>query len=190
MISVPLLIVLVCNFIAIGLLPILFFRCDRKYIMYGLAMGAPFLVALASLLLSFFGIVELPPQAYGLQFLVAQSCAAALSVISIALIALTVGTHHMSSAPWRQTSGDPADAITWGPYKRVRHPLYTACMLAIMAAVLALPHPLTLGCLFYSFISLSVTAGREEQRLAASEYGHEYRRYLAHSGRFFPKLMS
>lgn len=189
MISVPLLIVLICNFITIGLLPLLFLHRDRKCGFFCFALGAPFLISLTSILCGFFGFIEYPPQAYGSQYLLAQSCAAVLSVASIALIALTVGTHRLSSATGRQKYGAFVEVVTWGPYSRVRHPLYTSCLLAIMAAVLAWPHPLTLGCLFYSFIALSVSAAREERRLAASEIGHEYRRYLAHSGRFFPRLM-
>lgn len=190
MISVPLLTLLVCNFISIGVLPVLFFRRDKKYALCCLVMSAPFLVALASLLLNFLGFIELPPEADGRQFLVAQSGAVVLSVASMALIALTIGAHRALSAPWQRNYGVPAGVFTWGPYKRIRYHFYSACLLAIMAAVLALPHPLTLGCLFYSFIALSVNAGHEERRLAASEFGHEYRQYLSNSGRFFPRLMT
>ena len=190
MISYSLLIVLICNFIAIGLLPLLFFRRDGSYNLRWLATGAPFFVAPLVLLLGFAGVISMPPQSYGAELLVTQGSAVILCVVSIALIAMTVGTHRVPLALWHQENDTPTEIVTWGPYRHVRHPFYSSFLLALMAAVLAFPHPLTLGCLFYSFVALSVTAGREERRLANSEYGDQYRQYMSDSGRFFPRLMS
>jgi protein-S-isoprenylcysteine O-methyltransferase Ste14 len=189
MTSFSLLILLACNFIAIGLLPLLFFRRDGKYNLRWLATGAPFFVAPLALVSGFVGAIAMPsidiPAA-----LLLQASAVLLSVGSIALIAMTVGVHRVPLALWHQDDDAPVHIVTWGPYKRIRHPFYTSFLLALMAAVLAMPHPLLLACLLYSFAALSVTAGREEQRLAASPYGDEYRQYMGVTGRFFPRLLS
>ena len=37
-------------------------------------------------------------------------------------------------------------------------------------------------------IALTLTAAGEEKRLSASAFGAEYRRYLASTGRFVPRL--
>ena len=190
MISHALLTVLVCNFIAIGLLPVLFFRCDGTYNLRWMATGTPFFVAPLVLVLGFADVIELPTQSYGTELLVMQVISVVLCVSSIALIAMTVGTHRVPLALWHQDNDAPAQIVTWGPYKYVRHPFYTSFLLAFIATVLAFPHPLTLACLLYSFIALSVTAIREERRLAKSEFGDEYRQYMSASGRFFPRLMS
>lgn len=190
MISHALLIVLVCNFIAVGLLPVLFFRRDGTYNLRWLATGAPFFVAPLVVVLGFAGVINIPTQSYAAELMVTRDIAAVLCVTSIALIAMTVGTHRVPLALWHQDNDAPARIVTWGPYKYVRHPFYTSFLLAFIAAMLAFPHALTLACLLYSFIALSVTAGREERRLAKSDFGDEYRQYMSASGRFFPRLMS
>lgn len=190
MISYPVLIILICNFIAIGLLPLLFFRRDGAYNLRWLATGAPFFAAPIILLCGYAGIISLPPHGAGIEWLIADGVAVILSVVSIALIAMTVGTHRVPLALWHQDNDAPAAIVTWGPYRHIRHPFYTSFLLVFMAAVLACPHTLTLVCLFYSFVALSVTAEKEEKRLARSEFGDEYRRYMSGSGRFFPRLMS
>ena len=190
MISHALLTVLVCNFIAIGLLPVLFFRRDGTYNLRWMATGAPFFVAPLVLVFGFTGIIELPKQGYGAELLIMQDISVVLCFSSVALIAMTVGTHRVPLALWHQDNDAPTQIVTWGPYKYIRHPFYTSFLLTFIATVLAFPHQLTLACLLYGFIALSVTARREERCLAKSEFGDEYRQYMAASGRFFPRLMS
>jgi protein-S-isoprenylcysteine O-methyltransferase Ste14 len=80
------------------------------------------------------------------------------------------------------------ELVTWGPYARIRHPFYSSFLLAFIAAILVLPHTLTLLACIYSCVTLTMTAKREEGRLMASEYGDQYIRYYRRSGRFFPRL--
>ena len=188
MIAYSLLILLIVNFLAIGLLPVVFFRRDGKFNLRWLATGAPFFIAPLILLLGAFGVIDMPPQYHGTKLFVSQAGAVILSATSIGLIAMTVGTHRIPLALWHQDNDAPAQIVTWGPYKRIRHPFYTSFLLAFLAAVVAMPHPLTLACLVYAIVALSVTAGREEVRLAKSDFGAEYLRYMAVSGRFFPRF--
>ena len=182
--SISLLVLLLVNFTAIGLLPILFFRRDGQFNLRWIATGAPFFVVPAGLLLGWFGVLDAVPLDAG------AVIATLLSAVSIALIAMTVGTHRIPLALWHQDNDAPAEIVTWGPYARVRHPFYTSFLLAFAAAAFAFPHLLTVGCLVYGFVALTITAAREEERLSASAFGDEYRRYMSVSGRFFPRVTS
>ncbi len=77
--------------------------------------------------------------------------------------------------------------VTSGPYRWVRHPLYTlACSLFIAFGLIAdnwfIP---LLGIL--AFIAMVIRTPKEEANLI-EKFGDEYREYMKHTGRFFPKL--
>jgi protein-S-isoprenylcysteine O-methyltransferase Ste14 len=179
-----------CDFIAIGLLPILFFRRDGQVNFRWLATGAPFFVVPAALILGQAGLFEPAYQALGEILTVMELLAVLLCVSSIALIAMTVGSHRIPLALWHQSNDAPVELVTWGPYKRIRHPFYTSFLLAFAAAVLTFPHVITVGCLIYGTVVLTIAARREERRLANSGFGDKYREYMAGAGRFFPRLTS
>ena len=77
--------------------------------------------------------------------------------------------------------------ITTGPYARIRHPLYTAMF--VWAIALAL---LTANWIFVAFAALSIagTVARvpKEEQMMLEAFSNEYRTYMQHTGRFFPKL--
>jgi protein-S-isoprenylcysteine O-methyltransferase Ste14 len=183
MIANSLLLLLLCNFVAIGLLPMFFFRKDGKYNLRWLLTGAPFFVAPVALLLGRMDVL-LPMFNHGIQLL-----AVPLAVLSISLMAMTVGSHRIPLALWHQDNDAPQELVTWGPYTVVRHPFYTSFILALLAAAIAFPHPLTLVCLLYGTASLTLTAIREERRLSSSVFAAEYTRYMNNSGRFFPRIL-
>ncbi len=182
--SISLLVLLLVNFTAIGLLPVLFFRRDGSFNLRWIATGAPFFIVPAVLILGWFGVLEAYPLAIG------AAIATVLSTVSIALIAMTVGTHRIPLALWHQNNDAPAEIVTWGPYARIRHPFYTSFLLAFAAAAIAFPHLLTAACLVYGAVALTITAVGEEKRLATSEFGEEYRQYMSVTGRFFPRVTS
>ena len=112
------------------------------------------------------------------------------SVGSIALIFLTVGTHRVPLALWHQKNDAPHQIVTHGPYRRIRHPFYSAFLLALFGAFLFSPQAGTLILFLYALVMLNFTAGKEEKRLMSSEFGTEYQRYIKETGRFWPKLQS
>jgi protein-S-isoprenylcysteine O-methyltransferase Ste14 len=112
------------------------------------------------------------------------------SVTSIALIFLTVGTHRVPLALWHQKDDAPHHIVTYGPYRRIRHPFYASFLLALFGALVFSPQLGTLFTFVYALVMLNLTAGKEEKRLMNSEFGAEYQRYLRQTGRFFPKLQS
>lgn len=188
MMAAALLVLLVGNFALIGSLPVICFRRDGRFNVKWFLTGAPFFVA--PLLLVLGGVGRLHPLLAGrpaLQ-LALGIAAAALAAASIVLIVATMRAHSVRPALWHQDDDAPAELVTCGPYARIRHPFYSSFLLTFVAAFLALPHALTLACLLYATAALTLTARREERRLAVSAFGEDYRRYLAGSGRFLPRL--
>jgi len=170
----------------IGLLPRIFFDPrGRKNAMWW-ATATPFVAAGAVVALCFAGIWQpwyLPGGAA-----VNETIAVPLACASIALIAYTIGTHRVPLALWHQDDDAPRSIVTYGAYRYVRHPFYCAFLLALTGTVIACPHPGTILCLVYTALMLHYTASKEEHKLSNSEFGDEYRCYLAHTGRFLPRL--
>ena len=77
--------------------------------------------------------------------------------------------------------------VTSGPYRWVRHPLYTVGSSLFVAFGMMADNWFiaTLGIL--TFIVMAVRTPREEANLL-EKFGDEYRQYMKHTGRFFPKL--
>jgi protein-S-isoprenylcysteine O-methyltransferase len=80
-----------------------------------------------------------------------------------------------------------ARLVTSGPYRVVRHPLYTAGMLAYLGLALALRSvPM--------FVVTAIIAAwlpwrvRAEERNLVRSYGDRYRQYMTVTGRFLPRL--
>jgi len=174
------------NLLLIGLLPRIFFDSrGRKNAMWW-ATAAPFYSTFAVLVLCYAGVWQpwCPPEALA----IGEVVAVPFACISIALITYTIGTHRVPLALWHQDNDAPSSIVTYGAYKYVRHPFYSAFLLALIGTVIACPHPGTIVCLVYTAFMLHYTARKEEHKLSNSEFGDDYRSYLAHTGRFFPRL--
>ena len=178
---------LALNFLLIGALPLVFFRRDGRLNVRWWLTATPLFVAGATVAAGLFGLIDvwtLPPDlADG-----AAIVAAELSIGSVALVCYTLGTHRRRIALWHQDDDAPAEIVTDGPYRHVRHPFYTAFVAALAAAALALPSPITAGCLAWGVVALSLTARREEARLLDSVFGAEYRLYMRRTGRLLPLI--
>lgn len=79
--------------------------------------------------------------------------------------------------------------VTSGPYRWVRHPLYTiGCSLFVIFGMIADNWFIALlGIL--AFIAMAIRTPREEANLIA-KFGDEYREYMKRTGRFLPKVWS
>ena len=77
--------------------------------------------------------------------------------------------------------------ITKGPYGRMRHPLYTGMFGWSVALSL-----LTANCIFVTVCALSILGliwrVPKEEQMMIEAFGDEYKAYMQHTGRFFPKL--
>lgn len=80
---------------------------------------------------------------------------------------------------------DRGTLVTSGPYRRMRHPMYTAALILLVAAILLTANTVVAIGGVAAFVLLAARSRLEEQRLVA-KFGDEYRAYQARTGRFLP----
>jgi protein-S-isoprenylcysteine O-methyltransferase Ste14 len=175
---------------AVTSLPMIFFRKDGKKNLAWWLTGAPFGLSTLSLVLAQLGVLSplVPPGSPLGRAL--EVLSVPFAVGSIALIFATMATHRVPLALWHQSNDAPRSIVTYGPYSKVRHPFYVSFLLFLVGCVVVSPQIGTIAMLVAGFVSMSVTAAREERRLLASDLGHEYADYLKRTGRFVPRLVS
>ncbi len=102
---------------------------------------------------------------------------------------LAVAHHHLGKSFHSlvvQKSGQIL--VESGPYRLVRHPIYTAYVLSYFGGgLLASSLVLTLipGPLYILFVALRLA---EEEAVMIEQFGPEYRDYMSKTGRFLPRL--
>lgn len=181
--------VIAANFVAIGVLPVVFFKRDGAFNWKWWVTALPFLMSIGSVTAIQFGAL---PASWVLSSTPATAvamriCSTLLSLSSISLIMLTLGSHRIPIALWHQTNDAPQHLVTWGAYSRIRHPFYASFLLAFLASVLYCPQALTLAGLLCGALILNATAAKEEKLLCSSEFGAEYQAYMQRAGRFMPR---
>lgn len=79
--------------------------------------------------------------------------------------------------------------VTSGPYRFIRHPIYTA-FLMILGATLMISANWLIGLAWLGMTVLEVASriGFEEN-LMIEFFGDQYREYMKHTGRLFPKII-
>ncbi len=76
--------------------------------------------------------------------------------------------------------------ITSGPYRWVRHPLYSAGASMFIALGMIADNWFIAGLGVLTFILMAIRTPQEEANLI-EKFGNEYREYMKRTGRFFPK---
>ena len=76
---------------------------------------------------------------------------------------------------------------TSGPYRWIRHPLYTFGTMFFISFGLMSDLWLVIGFGVLTFIIMSIRTPKEEANLI-EKFGDEYREYMKQTGRFLPKL--
>lgn len=79
--------------------------------------------------------------------------------------------------------------VTSGPYRWVRHPLYTIGSSLFVAFGLIADNWFVILLGVIAFVGMALRTPKEEANLIA-KFGDEYREYMQRTGRFFPKLLS
>jgi len=87
----------------------------------------------------------------------------------------------------RETTRVGQQLIVDGPYRYIRHPLYTFGGVFIAGLSLGIAMWWTLLFLAIAFIALLYRTPREEENLIAL-FGDQYREYMKRTGRYFPRF--
>ena len=76
--------------------------------------------------------------------------------------------------------------VTCGPYRRIRHPMYTAFFgwATSLGFVIANGAPVLFAAGFVAFLAARTS---REERMMLERFGDEYRDYMKSTGRFFPR---
>ncbi len=82
--------------------------------------------------------------------------------------------------------GEKLDLVSTGPYRLVRHPIYSLRMVVNICVCIMVPTPLVLITAGIDFFLLQIEARREE-RYMESKHGEHYARYKSTVGRFVPR---
>jgi len=91
---------------------------------------------------------------------------------------------------WTVEAGLNADheLVTWGPYRLVRHPIYTSMLLLLLATgSLVTPWPLLLASLVSFLIGTEIRV-RVEDRLLAERFGEQFQQYQRRVAAYIPLL--
>jgi len=91
---------------------------------------------------------------------------------------------------WRMDVGTRKTAlITDGLFRRIRHPIYAFSMLQMVSSAVVVPTAPMIAITAIHLTLMNLKARNEERHLSVV-HGESYRRYVARTGRFFPRLSS
>lgn len=79
------------------------------------------------------------------------------------------------------------ELIRTGPYRAIRHPIYTGILLALLGTAVANGEVRALLAVGVAWISFYIKARREESFLA-QEFGTGFAEHLRHTGMFLPRV--
>jgi protein-S-isoprenylcysteine O-methyltransferase Ste14 len=79
------------------------------------------------------------------------------------------------------------ELVRSGPYRFVRHPIYTGLLIAIAGTALVIGEWRALFALAFAIVGFTAKARREED-IMTYEFGDEYVRYRGETGMLLPKL--
>ncbi len=97
----------------------------------------------------------------------------------------SLGIHWAHAADFQILPGQ--DLVTDGPYRYVRHPLYTAFLLVFLGTELIVGSVLVLLILPLSW--LMVWQSRKEEEILRAAFRDAYRDYEQSTGMFFPRFL-
>jgi len=108
--------------------------------------------------------------------------------LAVAGVALAIWARWHLGENWSGmvTLKEGHELIRTGPYRRIRHPIYTGMLLAFVGTVLAVGQYRGLIALAVATTSFYAKARKEESFLA-QEFGEAFREHARRTGMFLPK---
>jgi protein-S-isoprenylcysteine O-methyltransferase Ste14 len=79
------------------------------------------------------------------------------------------------------------ELIRTGPYRTVRHPIYSGILLALIGTAVAIGRVRAILAVAIIWLSFYIKARREES-LLATEFGSRFAEHQQHTGMFFPRF--
>jgi protein-S-isoprenylcysteine O-methyltransferase Ste14 len=133
------------------------------------------------------GFLALPEFARGGGATMLRLAAALLGVVCLGF---TIRCWKRMGPDWRmEASRDNTNLITDGLFRHIRHPIYAFSVLLMCCSAMVLPSGPMLGVAAVHVLLMNIKARNEERHLLES-HGEAYARYIARTGRFFPRLFS
>jgi len=102
-------------------------------------------------------------------------------------IALWARTHLGSNWSGTVTLKEGHELVRTGPYRTMRHPIYTGMLLALLGTAIANGEVRALVGLVLAWLSFYVKARREESFLS-EEFGPNFVEHCKHTGMFLPRF--
>ena len=111
------------------------------------------------------------------------------SMLAVIALILTMICWRRMGLSWRIgiDPGERTELVVQGPYRLVRHPIYTLSIVLMLGVVMAIPTPLMLSTAVIHILMLQIEARREEAYLLKI-HGLQYGRYRDTVGRFIPRF--
>ena len=78
--------------------------------------------------------------------------------------------------------------VTWGPYRHVRHPMYTVLLLTFTGMGLLSANWFIGSAGIIVLIVIMVSRTPKEEAMMADAFGQSYKRYAETTGRYIPRL--
>ena len=111
-----------------------------------------------------------------------------LGVVSLPLLTWTqqsLGSNFSTTLHVRQEH----TLVTSGPYRYMRHPMYTALFLSMLAILLLTRNWIVGGVPLVGLFVIVLLRVQREERAIIEKFGDAYREYMKRTGRFVPLLM-
>ena len=146
------------------------------------------LLQTVGIFLAGFGIMRVGLQPFSPLALLGAATVAALLSGSIALF---VASSHALGRNWSLVARTRSDheLIRSGPYSRVRHPIYLAMLLFLLALAVAMGHWGQLVLAIPVFLAGTKIRTDAEDRLLEQSFGDSFRQYRNDTPALFPKIV-
>lgn len=116
---------------------------------------------------------------------------AVIGVVAMGLgvVGVVVAQMQMGSS-WRAgvDPSDRTDLVTRGLFERVRNPIYSSMVLAVLGTFLVVPNAVTVASTVLVAIGVELLVRLVEEPYLSSEHGPAFARYTARTGRFLPRI--
>jgi protein-S-isoprenylcysteine O-methyltransferase Ste14 len=144
-------------------------------------------------LLAAFFLLARPEARYGwlgARFVPATPAVAWLGVLLTAAgvaVALWARWHLGSNWSGVVTLKEGHELIVTGPYRAIRHPIYTGMLLGLLGTAMAMGEVRGLLGIAFAWLAFYVKARREESFLVR-EFGEKFEAHVKQTGMFLPKI--